>query len=96
MPQLVLWPVIVNRESDVVLSYELLDSRQSLWRWVAGNNHGNACSLAVLEFAADVRIFVFLEIDRSGGVGFHARRGVIRQRRELLLHIRRKVIFDVF
>src|SRR6266566_2283130 len=96
MPQLVFRPVIVNRETDIVLFYELLDSRQSLWRWVASDNDGNACSLAVFEFAANVRIVILLKINRSGSVGFHARRGVVRERGGLLLNICREVIFDVF
>src|SRR6266478_9180746 len=95
MPQLVFRPVIVDRETDTVFLYELLNSRQSFRCRVAGDYDRNTRSLAVFELVPDVRIFVFREIDGSGSVQLDARRGVVRQRSRLLLRIRRKMIFDI-
>ena len=85
MPQLVFRPVIVDRDADVVLLHELLDSRQSLRCGVAGNDDADTCALAVFELGADVRIFIFREIDGSGGVKLDASRGIVRKRGRLLL-----------
>src|SRR5258708_14014167 len=95
MPQLVFRRVIVDRDTDIVLLYEFLNSRQSLWCGVAGDDDGNASRLAVFEFTPDVRIFIFLEIDGSGSMEADARRSVVRQRSRLLLRFRREMIFDV-
>src|ERR1700674_187108 len=95
MPQLIFRPVIVDRDTDIVLLYELLNSRQGFRCWVAGDYDGNTCSLAVFELNPDVRIFIFLEIDGSGRVKPDARRGIVRQRSRLLLRIRREMIFDI-
>src|SRR5882672_5482076 len=94
-PQLVLGPVIVDRDTDVILLYELLKSRQRLGRGVASDNDGNTCSLAVFELSADVRIFLLREIDSSGSVERDARRGVVRQGGRLPLRVNREMIFDV-
>src|SRR6202790_2326977 len=77
MPQLIFRAVIVDGDTDVVFLYELLNPRQSLRRGVAGDNHANSSALAVFEFAADVRIFIFCEINGSGSVKFDARRGIV-------------------
>src|SRR6266478_10149916 len=95
MPQLIFWPVIVNREMDIVFLYELLNSRQSLRRRVAGDNNRNTRPLAVFELVPDVRIFIFREIDGSGSVQPDSCCGIVRQCRCLLLRIRREMIFDV-
>ena len=95
MPQFIFRPVIVDRHTDVVLLYELLNPRQSLRRRVARDNHANPRPLAVFEFAPDVRIFIFREINGSGSVKLDARRGIICQRGLLLLGIYGEMIFDV-
>src|ERR1700732_4358950 len=41
MPHLIFRSVIVNRQPDIVLLYELLDSRESFRCWVARDNHGH-------------------------------------------------------
>ena len=61
MPQLIFGSVIVNRDADVVLLYEFLNSRKCFRRWVAGDNDPDPRALAVFEFAANVRIFIFLK-----------------------------------
>src|SRR5580700_823127 len=81
---------------DVVLLYELFDSRQSFGLGVAGDNDSNTRSLAVLELRLDVRIFISFEIDGSGSMEPDARRGVVRQRSCLPQGIDREMIFDVF
>ena len=40
MPELVLGPVIVNGEPDVVLAHELFDAGQRFWCGVAGDYDG--------------------------------------------------------
>src|SRR5580704_2697720 len=95
MPQLIFRPMIVDSDTDIVLLYELFDSRQSFRCGVAGDDDGNTCPLAVIELIPDVRIFIFREIYGSGGMKPDARRGVIRQRSRLLLRIRREMIFDI-
>src|SRR6266849_10967185 len=95
MPQLIFRPVIVDRETDIVLSYESLNSRQSLRRRVARDNDANTCPLAVFELAPDVRIFIFREINGSGSVKLDACCGIVRQCSRLLLRIRREMIFDI-
>src|SRR5438477_2190593 len=95
MPQLVLRSVIVDRDFDVVLLYELLYSWQSFRRGVAGDDDGNPRSLAVFELGPDVGIFIFGEIDGPGSVQLDASRGIVSQRSRLLVRIDRKMIFDV-
>src|SRR5580704_16334821 len=77
MPQPILRTVIVNRDAYVVLLYELLHSRQSFRRRIAGDNDRNTRSLAVFEFGSDVRIlvfiFIFREVDGAGCVKLDAR-----------------------
>src|SRR6266699_3348352 len=68
MLQFIFWPVIVARETDVVLLHELLYPRQSLRRGVARDNHANPRPLAVFELAPDIRIVIFREINGSGSV----------------------------
>src|SRR5437899_7866462 len=63
MPQLVLGAVIVDRDPDVVFLYEFLDSRQSLRCRVARDNNADSRSLAVFELVADIRSFMFRELD---------------------------------
>src|ERR1700740_3685328 len=75
-PQLVLRPVIVDRDTDVVLLYELFHSRQSSRCGIARDDDGNPCSLAVFELTADVRIFIFCKINGSGSVKPDARRSI--------------------
>src|SRR5258708_24021329 len=78
MPELIFGSVIVDRETEVVFLYEFLDSRQSFRCRVARDNDANARPLAVVELIPDVRIFIFREIDRSGGVQLDACRGIVR------------------
>src|SRR6266481_3912696 len=61
----------------------------------ARDNDGNTCPLAVFKFVADVRVFVFCEIDGSSGVKPDARCGVIRQCGRLLLRICREMILHL-
>jgi hypothetical protein len=85
----------VDRDADVELLYELINSRQSFRCGVARDNHANTRSLAVFEFAPDVSVYIFREIDGPGSVKLDARRGIVRQRGLLSLWIHRKMIFDV-
>jgi len=94
-PQLIFRPVIVDRDADVVLLHELLNSRQSFRCRVSSYNNGNTRSLAVFELSPYVRIFIFREIDGSGSVKLDACRGIVRQRGCLLLCVHREMIFDV-
>src|SRR5258708_430656 len=96
MPELVLRPVVVDGEADVVFADEFFNSRQSFRRRVSGNDDGNPRALAVFEFAADVRVVIFVEIDGSGGVGFDACGGVVGQGVGFLFRIGGKVVLDVF
>ena len=68
MPELVLWPVIVDREPNVVLLDELLDARKGLRRRVSGNDHRDTRPLAVLELVADVIVFILRKVDCSRGM----------------------------
>src|ERR1700730_16944006 len=77
MPQLIFRPVIVDRDSDIVLPYEPLNSRQSLPCRVARDNDGNTRPLAVFELTPDVCIFIFREIDGSCSMKSDARRGIL-------------------
>src|SRR5580693_1900159 len=95
MPQPIFWPVIVDREANVILPHELLDSWQSFQCGVARDNDGNTRSLAVFELSANVGIFVFREIDRPGSMKLNASRGIVRERSRFLLQIRREMIFDI-
>src|ERR1700674_6087434 len=95
MPQLVLGAVIVDGDADVVFVYEFLDSRQSLRCRVARDNNADSCSLAVFEFAADIRIFIFREIDGAGSVQLDARCGIGRECGCFLLRGHWEMVFDV-
>src|SRR5580700_3670835 len=95
MPQLILRAVIVDRDTDVVFLYELFNPRQSLRRGVARDNQANPCPPAVFEFAPDVGIVIFREINGSSSVKFDACRGIVCQGLLLLLGIHRKMVFDV-
>src|SRR5580700_976404 len=95
MPQFVFRPMIVDRNADVVLLDELLDARQSLRSRVARDNHADTSPLAVFELRPDVGIFVFREIDGSGGMKLDARRGIVSQRGSLFPRIHREMVFDV-
>src|ERR1700733_2676192 len=95
MPDSIFRPVIVNRDADVELLDELLNSRQCLWRGVARDNHCDACSLAVFELRPDVPIFVLREIDSSSSVKPDTRCGIVCQRSRLRLWLHRKMIFDI-
>ncbi len=94
-PQLVLGPMIVDCDTDVVFLYEFFYSRQSLRCGIAGDDDGNTRSLAVFELGPDVGVFILGEIDGTGSVQPDARRGIIRQRCGFLLRVGRKMIFDV-
>jgi hypothetical protein len=59
---------------------------------IAIHNHGPE---EVFEFAPDVSVFIFREIDGPGSVKLDARRGIVRHRGLLSLWIHRKMIFDV-
>src|SRR5712672_1972881 len=96
MPELILWAVIVDGETDVVFLYEFLDARKSFGRGIAGYDYGNRGSLAVFEFAADVGVFVFGEIDGAGGVKLDACGGVVDQGGCFVLRIGGEMIFYVF
>src|SRR5580704_9536617 len=67
-PQLVLGPVIVDRNTNVVLLYKLLNSLQSFRCGVSGDNHADTRSFAVFEFGPYIRIFVLGEINGPGGM----------------------------
>src|SRR6266478_565520 len=95
MPQFILRPVIVDREAYVVLLHKLLNPRQRLGGGVARDNHLNPRPLAVFKLAANVRIFIFREIDCSGSVQLDARRGIVRQRSLFLLRVHRKMVLDI-
>src|ERR1700722_14827689 len=95
MPQLILGPVIVDGDADVVLLYELLDSRQSFRCGVTSDNDTDTSSLAVVKLCADVRIFVFRKIDSSGSMKLDACPRVVLQGSRLLLSIHREMIFNV-
>src|ERR1700683_3776134 len=95
MPQLVFWPVVVDGDADVVFLYKLLYARESLRRGVAGDNDGDACAFAVLEFTPDIGIFILIEIDSSSGVKPDASSSVIGQRGRFLRQIHWQVIFDI-
>ena len=96
MPELVLGPVIVDGESDVVFAHKLFDARESCWGGVTGDYDGNPCPLAVLEFVANVGVFIFIEINCSGSMEFYACSGVVRQCSGLFRRGRREMIFNVF
>src|ERR1700733_3657911 len=85
VPQLVLRPMIVDRDTDVVLFCELLNSRQGFRSRVAGDYNGNATSLAVFEFRPDVRVFIFRKIDGSGRVKVDSARGIVSERGSLFV-----------
>src|SRR5689334_18667049 len=53
MPQFVFRPMIVDRETNIVFLYELLNSRQRFRRRVAGDDDSNTRSLAVFELVPD-------------------------------------------
>src|SRR5579859_746252 len=95
MPQPILWPVIMDRDANVIFLYELFDSRQSSGRGVASDNHANSGSLRILELAANIRIFVIRKIDGSGGVQPDARRGIVRERSRLSRCLRWEMILHV-
>ena len=88
--------MIVDRETNVILLYELFDSRQIFWRGVASDNNGDSCLFAIFEFAPDVRVIIFVKINGSGSVEFDSSRGIVRECSCFLLRIRREMIFDVF
>src|SRR5271156_5617047 len=95
MPQLVLGAMIVNRDADVVLLYEFLNSRERFRSRVPGDNNSDAGSLAVFELGADVCILIFREIDGASSVKLDARRRIVCKRCRLLLRIHWQMVFDV-
>src|SRR5580658_2816817 len=95
MPYSIFRPVIVNRDADIELLDELLDSRQRLRCGVAGDNHRNPCSLAVFKLRPDIRVFIFREIDGSSSVKPDTRRGIVGQRSRLRLRLYREMSFDI-
>src|ERR1035437_1932681 len=79
-PYLVFRAVVMDRDADVVFLDELLQAGQRCRGRVTGHDDPYACPLAVLELGADVVVFVFGEIDGSGGVELYSGGGVIGQR----------------
>ena len=57
-PELVLGSVVVDGDADVVFLDELLQAGQRLRGGIAGDDHADAGTLAVLELGADVGVFI--------------------------------------
>ena len=82
--------MIVNRDTDVILLHKCLDPRQGLGRRVAGNNYGNARSLAILELGVNVLIFILCEVDHPGSMEPDAGGGIVSQCFRLLWRVDRQ------
>ena len=78
--ELVLGPVIVDGDADVVFLDELLDPIERFRRRVAGDDDVDAGALAVFELGADVGFVIFGKVDGSGGVELDAGGGVVSER----------------
>ena len=89
MPQLIFGTVIVDGDANVVFLHKLFHARQNFRARVAGNNHADAGTFAVFEFRADVGIFIFSEINDSGGVELYAGGSIIGQRGGFLRRVHR-------
>ena len=87
--------MIVDCDTDVILLYELLNSRQSFRCRISGDNNLNSRSLAIFKLSPYIRIVIFGKIDGSGSVKLDACRGIVRQRGCLLLCVHREMIFDI-
>src|SRR6202012_2235505 len=58
MPYLVLWPVVMDRQPDVILLHELFNAWKDLRRGIAGNDHRDPGPFCVIELAPDIVIFI--------------------------------------
>jgi len=94
-PKFIFGAVIVNRDADVVFLYEFFDARKSRGRGITGDDYLDASAFRILKLFADVIVFVFVEVDGSGGVEFDASSGVIGKRGGFRLRVNRQVIFCV-
>ena len=72
--------MVVDGDADVVFLDELFDARQRRRRGIAGDDHADARAFAVLEFGANVVVFVFGEVDGAGRVQPDAGGGIVGQR----------------
>src|SRR5580692_13017071 len=95
MPQLILWPVIVDGEPYVVLLHKFLDTTKSARGRVSGDNDRNTRSLGIFELIADVVIFVFGKVNRPDGMQLNARGMVVVKRLRFLGRIHREMVFDI-
>src|ERR1700735_5023864 len=95
MPQLVLRPVIVDREPYVVLLYKLLNTRKRGRVRISSDNHRDTRSLGVFELTADVVILVLGEVNRSHGMQLNTGGVIVVERLRLLCRIHREMVFDV-
>ena len=95
VPQLILRPMVMNGQADVILLHEFFDAWKRLRSRVSGDNHGNSSALAVFKLAANILIFVLRKIDRSRSVKLDARRVVVRNRLGLRRRVNRKMVLNI-
>ncbi len=60
--------MIVDGDADVVLADEFFEAGESLRGGVAGDDYGDAGAFGVIEFGANVGVFVFGERNDACGV----------------------------
>ena len=69
--------MIVDGDADVVFLDEFFDARKRLRSGVAGDDDGEAGTLGVFEFGAEVGVVIFVEGDGAGGVELNFGAGVV-------------------
>ncbi len=95
MPQLILRPVIVDREPYVVLLHKLFDTRKRGRFWVSSDNHRDTRSLGIFELTADVVILILGKVNRSHGMELNTGGMIVVERLRLLCWIHGEMVFDV-
>src|SRR5579859_2504358 len=94
-PQLIFRPMIVQRKFDVVLLHEFFNSRQRRRRRIARHDHANPRALRILKLRPNVRIFIFIKIDRSRRMQLQSRRYVVSQRLDFRHRFHRQMVLRV-
>ena len=92
---LVLGPVIVDGDLDVVFLHKLFHARQRCRRRIAGNNHLDASAFAVFKLCADVIVIVLLKVDGADSVQVNAVGLVVGYSLRLSRRIHGQMVFGV-
>src|SRR5580700_902498 len=66
-PEFVFRTMVMDCDLDIVFLNELFNARQCGGRWIAGHDDFDPSTLAVFKLCADIVVFIFWEINCTGG-----------------------------